>query len=130
MEGIFYCLDPSLPHNSGAFDRVRFKLKEGGISGIPKFPVGTSVATSFTADRMASCAIALMVKVDPNKGGGEGEYGNWGEPVLSGKDYRKNDAPYVDQICILGSLAGGGPGVKGYDGWLLPFSSDDSSCFV
>ena len=118
MEGIFYCLDPSLPHNSGAFDRVRFKLREGSITGIPRFPVGTSVATDFTADRMASCAVALMAKVDPNKGGGEGGYVNWGEPVFSGKDYRYKDAPYVDQIIIPGVLAGGGPGVKGYDGWL------------
>lgn len=118
MEGIFWCLDPTLPHNSGAFDRVEFKLREGSITGIPVAPVGTSVATDFTADRMASCAIALMSKVDPNKGGGEGGYVNWGEPVLSGKDFRHNNAPYVDQIIIPGVLAGGGPGVKGYDGWL------------
>ena len=118
MEGIFWCLDPTLPHNSGAFDRVRFKLREGSITGIPVAPVGTSVATDFTADRMASCAIALMAKVDPNKGGGEGGYVNWGEPVLSGKDYRHNNAPYVDQIIVPGVLAGGGPGVKGYDGWV------------
>ncbi len=70
MEGIFWCLDPTLPHNQGAFDRVRFELREGCIVGIPKFPVGTSVATTFTADRMASCAIALMAKVDPARGEG------------------------------------------------------------
>ena len=118
MEGIFWCLDPTLPHNSGAFDRVRFTLRDGSITGIPRFPVGTSVATDFTADRMASCAIALMAKVDPDKGGGEGGYVNWGEPVYSGEDYRYDNAPYVDQIVISGAVSGGGPGVKGYDGWL------------
>ena len=119
MEGIFWCLDPTLPHNSGAFDRVTFKLREGSIAGIPRFPVGTSVATDFTADRMGGCAIALMAKLDPNKGGGEGGFVSWAEPVFSGKDYRYNDAPYVDQIIIPGAITGGGPGVKGYDGWLV-----------
>ncbi len=118
MEGIFWCLDPTLPHNSGAFERFKFKLREGSVTGVPVPPVGTSVATDFTADRMASCAIALMAKIDPDKGGGEGGYVNWGDAVLSGKDYRHNDAPYVDQLIVPGVLAGGGPGVKGHDGWV------------
>ena len=118
LEGIFWCLDPTLPHNSGAFERVKFTLNESSVAGIPTFPVGTSVATTFTADRMASCAIALMAKIDSAKGGAEGGYVNWGEPVLSGKDSRYNDAPYVDQAVTAGALAGGGPGVKGYDGWV------------
>ncbi len=118
MEGIFWCLDPTLPHNQGAFDHVRFKLREGCMVGIPKFPIGTSVATTFTADRMASCAISLMAKVAPDKGGGEGGYIHWGLSVFSGKDFRHNNAPYVDELLISGAAAGGGPGMKGYDGWL------------
>ena len=119
MEGIFWCLDPTLPHNQGAFDHVRFKLREGCMVGIPKFPVGTSVATTFTADRMASCAIALMAKVDPDRGGGEGGYVNWGLGVFSGEDHRNGNAPYVNELLIAGAESGGGPGVKGYDGWLM-----------
>ena len=118
MEGIFWCLDPTLPHNQGAFDHVRFKLREACMVGIPKFPIGTSVATTFTADRMASCAISLMAKVAPDKGGGEGGYIHWGLSVFSGKDFRHNNAPYVDELLISGAAAGGGPGMKGYDGWL------------
>ncbi len=118
MEGIFWCLDPTLPHNQGAFDRVRFKLRKGCVVGIPTFPVGTSLATTFTADRLASCAIALMAKVDPDRGGGEGGYVNWGIAVFSGEDHRDSNAPYVDELMIAGAFCGGGPGVKGYDGWL------------
>ncbi len=118
MEGIFWCLDPTLPHNQGAFDHVRFELREGCMVGIPRFPVGTSVATTFTADRLASCAIALMAKVDPDKGGGEGGYINWGLAVFSGKDFRHDNAPYVDELLISGAYSAGGPAVKGYDGWL------------
>ena len=118
MEGIFWCLDPTLPHNQGSFDHVVFELREGCMVGIPKFPIGTSVATTFTADRMASCAIALMAKVDPGRGGGEGGYVNWGVGVFSGEDHRNGDAPYVNELIISGAESGGGPGVKGHDGWL------------
>ena len=118
MQGLFYCLDPTLPHNQGAFDRVKFKLREGCVVGVPQFPVGTSVATTFTSDRVASCAIALMAKVDPGRGGGEGGYVSWGIGVFSGEDYRDGNAPYVDELLISGGFGGGGPGMKGYDGWL------------
>ena len=43
MEGMLGCLDPTLPHNQGVFDHVKFKLREGCVVGIPRFPVGTSV---------------------------------------------------------------------------------------
>ena len=59
-----------------------------------------------------------MAKVDPDKGGGEGGYVNWGIAVFSGEDHRDNNVPYVDELLISGAMAGGGPGVKGYDGWL------------
>lgn len=118
MQGLFWCLDPTLPHNQGTFDHVKFKLREGCVVGIPKFPVGTSVATTFTSDRMASCAIALMSRIDPDRGGGEVGYINWGVGVFSGVDFRNNNSPYIDQMLITGSYSGGGAGVKGYDGWL------------
>jgi len=105
---------------------VRFKLREGCVVGVPKFPVGTSVATTFTADRLASCAIALMAKVDPDRGGGEGGYVSWAVGVFSGMDHRDNNAPYVDELFITAAVAGGGPGVKGYDGWLTWFCGSGS----
>ncbi|MBI2875881.1 MAG: hydantoinase B/oxoprolinase family protein, partial [Candidatus Tectomicrobia bacterium] len=108
----------TLPHNSGAFEHVHFKLREGSIAGIPRFPTGTSVATTFTADRLASCTIALMAKVDPHQGGAEGGYVSWNYPVLSGEDPRYGHAPYVNQMILAEGAGGGGPAVKGYDGWL------------
>ncbi len=125
MEGIFSCLDSTLPQNQGAFDCVRFKLKEGSVAGIPRFPVGTSVATDFTADRLASCAIALMADIDPDRGGGEAGYVPWGAAVFSGNDYRRDNAPYVDELLVMGVSGGGGPAVKGYDGWLTWLTAAD-----
>ena len=117
MEGLFWCLDPTLPHNTGAFERIKFVLREGSVCGIPHFPVGTSVATSFVADRLASCAIALMSKIDPNRGGPEDGCLGWQIGVFSGEDFRRENASYIDQMVLVGGFSGGGPAVKGHDGW-------------
>ena len=116
-QGIFASLDPTLPHNTGCFERIKYELREGCICGIPKFPAGTSVSTSYVTDRLTSCAMALMAKIDPNRGGAEGGYIGWQESVFSGKDFRRNNEPYVSQPIVVGSFVGGGPAVKGHDGW-------------
>lgn len=119
MQGLFWCLDPTLPHNSGAFERVKVVLREGCIAGIPRFPVGTSVATSFVAERLANMAMAVMARVDPQRGTAEGGLADYAGAVLSGKEYRRNATPYVEEL-IFGS--GAGPGVYGCDGWINWFT--------
>ena len=116
-QGIFASLDPTLHHNTGAFERIQFKLREGCICGIPIFPAGTSVSTSYLTDRLTSLAMAIMAQVDPNRGGAEGGYIGFQEGVFSGQDFRRNNAPYVSQPIVVGSFVGGGPAVKGHDGW-------------
>ena len=116
-QGIFASLDPTLPHNTGCFERIKYELREGCICGIPIFPAGTSVSTSYITDRLTSCAMALIAKIDPNRGGAEGGYIGWQEGVFSGKDFRRGNEPYVSQPIVVGSFVGGGPAVKGHDGW-------------
>jgi len=116
-QGIFACLDYTLPHNSGAFSCIKFLLREGSIAGIPKFPASTAVSTSYVADRLTSCLMALMAQVDAAKGAAEGGYIGWWASVFSGKDYRHDLADYISQPLIVGSYVGGGPGVQGHDGW-------------
>jgi len=116
-QGIFACLDYTLPHNTGCFERIEYKLREGSICGIPIFPAGTSVSTSYVTDRLTSAAMALMAKIDPDRGGAEGGYIGWQEGVFSGKDFRRNDDPYVSQPIVVGSFVGGGPATRGHDGW-------------
>ena len=116
-QGIFACLDYTLPHNSGSFECIRFLLREGSICGIPKFPASTAVSTSYVTDRLTSCFMALMAQVDPARGGAEGGYIGWWASVFSGKDFRQRFADYISQPLIVGSYVGGGPGVEGHDGW-------------
>ena len=116
-QGIFACLDYTLPHNSGAFSCIEFLLREGSIAGIPKFPASTAVSTSYVTDRLTSCFMALMAQVDPAKGGAEGGYIGWWASVFSGKDFRRGFADYISQPLIVGSYVGGGPASRGHDGW-------------
>jgi len=115
MEGLFWTLDPTLPHNSGAFDRVKFVLREGSVAGIPIFPVGTSVSTCSWADRVANLGMAIMSKVDPERASAEGGLFGYAWAVLSGKDFRHKGEPYVDELF---APVGGGPGTSGFDGWI------------
>ena len=103
-QGIFASLDPTLPHNTGCFERIKYELREGCICGIPIFPAGTSVSTSYITDRLTSCAMALIAKLDPNRGGAEGGYIGWQEGVFSGKDFRRGNEAYVSQPIVRGEL--------------------------
>jgi len=115
MEGLFWCLDPTLPHNSGAFSHIKCNLREGSVAGIPKFPVGTSVSTCSWADRVANMSMALMAQVDPRKGSAEGGLFGHAWAVVSGNDPRRKGEYYQDELYFA---QGGGPGTDGYDGWV------------
>jgi N-methylhydantoinase B len=124
--GVFNCLDPSIPHNSGSFRRIDVLLRENCVVGIPRFPASCSVSTSNVGDRVVSavqCALAEAYP-DEDKGLAEGAGGlSPGFGVISGTDSRYDDAPFINQI-FLGSQ--GGPGTPTTDGWLV-FSNPAAS---
>ena len=114
--GVLNNLDPTVPHNAGCFKRIRVKLREGCAVWIPKFPVGTSVATTNLCDRLINAVQSAFARIGPPYGLAEGSPGQAPSvSVISGTDWRRADAPYVNQL-ILGF--GGGPAVHGHDGWL------------
>ncbi|WP_339947207.1 hydantoinase B/oxoprolinase family protein [uncultured Albimonas sp.] len=114
--GVFNNLPESVPHNEGAKSRVRVRMREGSVVGKPKYPVGTSVATTNVNDR-------LMVAGDAVFSGMGAPYGRAesaghlpaGVGVISGADPWKNGKGYVNQIFVG---YGGGGAVHGHDGWL------------
>ena len=113
---MFNNLPESVPHNEGAKSRVRVRMREGSVVGKPKYPVGTSVATTNVNDR-------LMVAGDAVFSGMGAPYGRAesaghlpaGVGVISGADPWKNGKGYVNQIFVG---YGGGGAVHGHDGWL------------
>jgi N-methylhydantoinase B len=98
--GVFYNLDPTIPHNQGSASRVRVLLRDGCVVGRPTYPVGTSNATMGVNDRLINavqCSFAQM-----------------GQP--SGLDDRGGRSdPYINMVFFGLST---GPGVHGHDGWI------------
>ena len=115
--GVFYNLDPTIPHNDGSARRIRVLLRDGCVVGRPTFPAGTSVATTNVNDRLINAVQCCFAQMGAPHGLAEGG-GNFsaGLGVVSGMDDRDGrPAPYVNQFCVGLS---GGPGLHGHDGWL------------
>jgi N-methylhydantoinase B len=116
MAGVFNCLAPELPRNSGSFRNIDVKLRDGCVAGRPKFPHSTSIATTNVGDRIVNLTQYAIAQLGYGYGLAEGGTGmNVGASVISGLDFRHNDAPFVNQL-IVGPC--GGPGSPFADGWV------------
>jgi N-methylhydantoinase B len=115
LTGILYNLDPTLPHNDGAFSRIKIEMREGCVVGKPKFPVGTSICTTNICDRLISLVQSIMAKIGPGYGIAEGcSSMTAASSVVSGTDWRRGGAPYINFLAIPPC----GPALYGHDGWL------------
>jgi N-methylhydantoinase B/oxoprolinase/acetone carboxylase alpha subunit len=116
MTGLFNSIDPDIPHNAGTFRRVKVKLRENCVVGIPTFPHSCSVATTNVGERLVVTTQKAIADALPGYGLAEGACGiGPGFAVVSGTDWRKGDDRYVNQK-FLGSQ--GGPAGPEQDGWL------------
>ncbi len=116
MTGIFNSIDPDIPHNAGTFRRVKVKLRENCVVGIPRFPHSCSVATTNVGERLVVTTQRTIADAWEGYGLAEGACGiGPGFAVVSGTDWRKDHDPYVNQK-FLGSQ--GGPAGDEHDGWL------------
>ncbi|WP_191059223.1 hydantoinase B/oxoprolinase family protein [Geminicoccus harenae] len=117
MVGIYNgILDHSVPANAGSFRRVDVLLRENCVVGIPRHPHSCSVATTNLADRVSNPVQRAIAEIAP--GFGMADTGPIMPPamgVISGKDPRHGDAPFVNQI-FLGATGGAGTPVT--DGFL------------
>jgi len=114
--GVFNCLDPSIPRNSGSFRRIRVLLRENCVAGVPRFPHSCSMATTNVGDRLVNLTQRAFAQLGDGHGLAEGGVSmGAGTAVISGGDFRRGGAPYVNQLLIGGS---GGPGGPHADGWV------------
>ena len=127
--GVFYNLDPTIPHNDGSASRIEVLLRDGCVVGRPTFPAGTSVATTNVNDRLINAVQCCFAQIGAPHGLAEGG-GNFsaGLGVISGIDDRDGEpVPYVNQFCTGLS---GGPGTHGHDGWLTYEAPDGGGVLV
>lgn len=115
IAGIFNCVNPDIPNNSGAFRRFRILLRDGCVVGRPSFPHSCSVATTNLAGRLVNLTQSAIAELGEGYGLAEGgcSVGS-GYAVVSGNDFRRGGEPYINQLFV--SL-NGGPGSPLADGW-------------
>ena len=114
--GVFNNLDASMPHCYGSASRIEVLMREGSVIGKPKYPVGTSVATTNVNDRLITAGNAVFSKMGKPYGQAEGgPHLPVGMAVISGRDPFKEGQVYINQIFV--GYAGGGAN-HGFDGWL------------
>lgn len=114
--GMFNNLDENIPHNEGAKSQIKVLLREGSVVGAPKYPVGTSVATTNVNDRLMIAGNAVFSRMGAPYGQAESaSHLPAGVGVISGADPFKRGKGYVNQIFVG---YGGGGANHGHDGWL------------
>lgn len=116
LNGIFNCLDASIPHNSGAFRPVKILLRDNCVLGRPKFPHSCSVSTTNVADRLVNMTQSAFARLGANHGLAEGGCGlGVGMAVVSGEDERRPGSRYVNRLMVT---TNGGPAGPKVDGWV------------
>ena len=117
MVGIYNgILDHTVPANAGSFRRLEILVRENCVVGIPRHPHSCSVATTNLADRIANPVQRGIAEIAPGFGMAEtGPIMPPGMGVISGRDPRNHQEPFVNQVHIGIS---GGAGTPVTDGFL------------
>jgi N-methylhydantoinase A len=121
MTALFNCLEWDIPKNAGSFRRINVQLRENCCVGIPRFPHSCSMATTNLTDRVVNVTQSAFAKLGDGFGLAQG--GNaMGAPmaVISGRDQRHNDEPYINQIFVGKNGGPGGPSADGWVTYVLP----------
>ncbi len=138
--GVFYNLDPSLPHNDGSASCIDVLLRDGCIVGRPSYPAGTSNATMGVNDRLINafqCAFAQLgapyglaeggTEFGANNALGMGEWN--GAPAMQGV-YRPLSQAMTVAYCSDGDVnpprgvVGGLEGTRAINAKRLPDGSE------
>jgi len=116
MIGVFDSFNSIIPANAGSFRRIKIRLRENCVVGIPRHPASCSVATTSLGNRVGNMVQRALAELA--EGFGMAEVGAILPPsyaVISGCDPRKDGAPFVNEL-LLGCT--GGAATPSNDGWL------------
>ena len=119
MVGVFNSIGAGVPPNAGSFRRIEVLLRENCACGIPRHPASCSTATTNLADRAANAVQRGLSEL--GDGIGLAEVGGVipaAAGVVSGRDPRYGNQPFVNQIFMVIT---GGAGTPWTDGWLTIF---------
>ena len=116
LQGVFNCLSNDIPTNTGSFRCVKVKLRDGCCVGIPTFPHSCSVGTTNLGDVLVNIGQSAFTQLGDGFGLSQGNVCFGGAMgVISGEDWRNDNARYINQIYLQG---GGGPASPRSDGMI------------
>ncbi|MBK1658396.1 hydantoinase B/oxoprolinase family protein [Paracraurococcus ruber] len=113
---IFNALEKDVPRNAGSFRRLRFTYAENSVVGAPVFPHSCSMGTTNVSERLVNITQSAFAQLGDGHGLAEGGTGlGAGMAVISGRDHRRGDAPFVNRMMLS---TNGGPASPVADGWV------------
>jgi N-methylhydantoinase B len=129
MMAVFYSIGEAVPTNAGSFRRIEVRLRDGSIAGGGKHPTSMSAATTNLADRVTNATQVAFSKIADGLGLAEaGPIFPASLGVISGRDPRRAEAPYVNQVFLLDT---GGPAAPAADAWLtICHAGNGGMCFI
>ncbi len=113
--GVYNSIEHTVPANAGSFRRIRVRLRENCVVGIPRHPTSCSVATTNVADHVSNGVQRAIAELA--EGAGMAEVGYAIAPsvgVISGLKPLSGE-PFVNQV-FLGFGAGAASPVA--DAWV------------
>jgi N-methylhydantoinase B len=128
MVGIFNSMGDDIPPNGGSARCVNVLLRENCVVGIPVHPASCSVATTNVFDRAANAVQRGMAEIADGIGMAEvGLSLPASVSVISGRDPRADNAPFVNQLILAWT---GGAGSPHSDGWLTTGGVGDGGALL
>jgi N-methylhydantoinase B len=129
MIGIFNSVEDDVPTNAGSFRRIEVRIRDGSVAGGGKHPTSMSVATTNLADRVTNPVQRAFSLIADGVGLAEcGPFFPASMGVISGRDPRNGDAPFVNQLFMLST---GGAAAAKADAWLtICHAGNGGLCFI
>jgi N-methylhydantoinase B len=129
MIGIFNSIEDAVPTNAGSFRRIKVHIREGCIAGGGRHPTSMSVATTNLADRITNPVQRAFSEIKDGIGLAEcGPIFPASMGVISGRDPRNNNAPFVNEVFLLDT---GGAAAAKTDAWLtICHAGNSGMCFI
>jgi N-methylhydantoinase B len=116
MIGVFSGIGQNVPRNAGSYRRVRILLREGCCAGGPRHPACCSLSTTNLASRIGNATQAALAELADGFGLAEaGLIVPASMAVISGRDPRAGDAPFMNSLFLMHT---GGAGAPAADAWL------------
>ncbi len=116
MIGIFSGLGIEVPRNAGSYRPVAVLVRENCCIGGPRHPASCSLSTTNLATKVGNATQTALAELGDGFGLAEtGTIVPASMAVISGRDPRRHDAPFINSLFLMHT---GGAGAPEADAWL------------